>query len=726
MLFGSHPDEKLVAVEAGEGAKAKLFVRSSDGKTEECEAEFSPFLWLAGPVGLDGLTVEPLSGGLFFNHLGKCATWADFRQVTRNLREQRVPFFAFTDPGQQFLAATGRTLFKGMVFPDLRRIQLNIQTFCAEGFDFSNAGRETDHVLAIAMSDATGWEHLIIVDAEEPKKSETAALRELTAIIADRDPDVIEGHNLLNYDLPYLEARAKLRRVSLKWGRDGSKLRGRKSRAQIAERTIDYTRFEVYGRHVVDTFFLAQFYDIAARDLEGLGLKTVARHFGLAGGDGEDDDVVESGSPEIQRAYFEDRPAFESIALQAVREVRALSGLLSSSYFAQAQMLPFSYQNIVLRGNAMKIDALFLREYLRQGHSIPATPDRTEFAGGYTDIFFTGVARPIWHCDVTSLYPSIMLAFEVFPQTDALGVFGGLLADLRRFRIEAKQRMQALDANGPDRQAYQAVAAVQNTFKILINSFYGYLGFNQAHFGDFEAAAEVTRRGREILMSMVDWLRSQNAEPVEIDTDGIYFVPPAGTQVEELASGIRSILHEGIEVEFDTGYEAMFSYKAKNYALLKHDGRVILRGAALRSRGLEKFQRVFLQRMVRHLLEGQPDRIGTLRDEIAARLKNQDCGVEFFAKSESLTISKAEYERKIAGSSRGRAAIYEIALRSERDFRPGDTIAYYITGDKKTVPAHSHAKPVADWDSEARDENTAYYLGKLDALFKKFEAFLKA
>ena len=45
-------------------------------------------------------------------------------------------------------------------------------------------------------------------------------------------------------------------------------------------------------------------------------------------------------------------------ALDDTRETRSLAEMLSPSYFVQAQIFPYSYQNAVLRGNATKIDAL--------------------------------------------------------------------------------------------------------------------------------------------------------------------------------------------------------------------------------------------------------------------------------------------------------------------------------------------------------------------------------
>ena len=59
---------------------------------------------------------------------------------------------------------------------------------------------------------------------------------------------------------------------------------------------------------------------------------------------------------------------------------------------------------------------------------------------------------------------------------------------------------------------------------------------------------------------------------------------------------MSEILPPGIEVEFDEEFEAMFSYKAKNYALLTRNAEVIIKGGALKSRGLEKFRAEVISR----------------------------------------------------------------------------------------------------------------------------------
>jgi DNA polymerase I len=282
--------------------------------------------------------------------------------------------------------------------------------------------------------------------------------------------------------------------------------------------------------------------------------------------------------------------------------------------------------------------------------------------------------------------------------------------------LEAKAEMRA--EKDPAKQHH--LQALQNTFKILLNSFYGYLGFAQGHFADFDAAARVTQIGRDLLKKMIDWLGVQGAKVIEVDTDGIYFVPSGKIEIDELREGLAKELPEGIEIEFDEQFEAMFSYKAKNYALLTKDGDVIIKGGALKSRGLEKFQRVFLEEMIKLIMEGKPEAITNLRDEFERKIRNREWKIDMLMKTDTLQDSLDKYRAKIAGSARNRAAAYELALASGRNYKPGDQISYYIKATPKKVPAYEAAKLASEFDPENRDENVDYYVAKLDELVKKF------
>ncbi|HEX4630525.1 MAG TPA: DNA polymerase domain-containing protein [Chthoniobacterales bacterium] len=699
LLFGSDPTPRIVAIELGETGTIKVYRREKDGSIATDIEPFRPFVWCDSDVADLNIEAEKLAGDLRYGWRISVNSWKELIALRNGLKNAGRSFFALSDPVQHYLTHTGRTLFKGMAFEELRRLQLEVLSL-------------DERLMSIALSDNSGWEELILVEADNAEESERAAIKRLTALIKERDPDVIEGHNLFRSDLPVLVARARKAKVKLDWGRSGGFLRSRPSRLQIAEKTIDYPKFAVDGRHFVDTFLLAHFYDVGMRSLSGFDRIDVAQHFGLC----DSADIASLTGKELEREYNANSERFRKRALCAVRETRAVADLLSPSYFIQAQIFPYNYQDVIVRGNATRINALFLREYYRQRHSIPEMPMVRGFEGGYTAIFFTGVARNVWHCDIASLYPSIMLQFDCWPATDQLQIFRHLLTDLRTFRLEAKASMRA----AKDRAQQQYFHALQNTFKILINSFYGYLGFAQGHFADFDAAARVTQIGRELLQKMIDWLSARGAQVIEVDTDGIYFVPPTDAKADELREALAKELPPGIEVEFDEQFDAMFSYKAKNYALLTRDGDVVIKGGALKSRGLEKFQRVFLEEMIKLLMEGKPDAIPTLRDDFEKKIRDREWHIDMLMKTDTLQDSLDKYRAKIGAGGRNRAAAYELALASGQNYKPGEQISYYIKATPKKVAAYEAAKLASNFDPENRDENVDYYVAKLDELVKKF------
>ncbi|MBE0616739.1 MAG: DNA polymerase II, partial [Proteobacteria bacterium] len=505
----------------------------------------------------------------------------------------------------------------------------------------------------------------------------------------------------------------------LGWGRNGSPVRSRPSRFNAAERTIHYQRYEVPGRQVVDTLFLVQLYDVGSRELESFALKSVARHLGVA-----EEERTYVDPSEIAELFETDMERLVAYGLDDVRETREISRILGQSHFYQTRMFPLSHQNTVVRGTATKIDGLLLREYLRRRRSVPRPPERASFPGGYTECFAEGVVAPVANCDIQSLYPSLMLTFQVHPARDDLDIFPALLADLTRLRLDAKEAMRG--ASTPEERILQD--ALQGTFKVLINSFYGYLGFPQGHFADFAAAARVTAEGRSLIQGILRALEDRGARPIEVDTDGVYFVPPESVRGEEaeaaLVEEVSQTLPEGIRLELGGRYRAMLSYKVKNYVLLGYDGELRIKGSGLRSRGIEKFQRVFLEEMFRAVLEGRPGDVPALKDRLLDDLRHHRWTPAWFGKTETLHDSLETYRQKRRRSQRNAAAAYELALASGRPFQPGDQVTYYVAGKGTKVKVFESARLASEWRPDEPDENVAYYARKLEELHRKFEPFI--
>jgi DNA polymerase I len=394
---------------------------------------------------------------------------------------------------------------------------------------------------------------------------------------------------------------------------------------------------------------------------------------------------------------------------------------LLPTYFEQAREFPILLQDAMLRGTTAKIDLLFLEAYYHARHSCPLPPEISAFEGGYTRSFREGVFRHVLHFDVASLYPSLLLHIGRNPKGDTLGVFIPLLRSLRDYRLIYKQL--ARTAAGDEERA--EAQARQSAFKILINSFYGYLGFSGARFGDGELAAEVTRRGRELLQALIEALAGHGGNVLEADTDGIYLASekyyddPAA-----LLALVAPVLPAGIELECDGRYPAMFCYKAKNYAL--YDGNaIILRGSAFRSRGIEPFLQRLTDRLIEFLLGTAPESPLVLLEDYRRRIARREMPVGELAKSESLGQSPEAYEMIVAGGGKPRRPAAEAALQLDPRPRMGERVSYYITPKAKGRTGDwQRVRPISLFDPAAAPYDPTYYTGKLDDWLRRYGPFL--
>jgi DNA polymerase elongation subunit (family B) len=725
MLFGWERSPGLVALAlAGRGEAIRVYRRTASGTVAET-LPFAPFLLASDPALLDGVagTTTILEGSAAFRHLARFRSWGDALDARDRCRERSgqppnapgAPYRFIGDPVQQFLLLTGRTSFGGLGFGDLRRLALDIEVVTTEGFEFPSAARPGDRIVAVALADSLGFRHVIRGDLMD----ERALLVELVRVVAERDPDVIEGHNIFRFDLEYLEARARLHGVTLALGREGAALRGRPSRLQIAERTIGYRRYEAPGRHVVDTWVLAQLHDVGTRDLPGYGLKQIARHLGLAA-----DDRTYVDAAALARELRDAPERVMAYALDDAVETLRLAERFAPPYFAQAQIVPFDYQSTVLRGAAAKIDALMLRQALRRGLAVPAPTPGTSVGGGHVEILHRGVGRPVLHVDVTSLYPSLMLAHRIAPRSDAAGIFLELLERLREVRVRAKRL--AREATDPAQAAH--FGALQQSFKILINAFYGYLAFSAGHWNDFEAANRVTAEGRAVIGRIMDRLAALGAVVLEADTDGVYFVPPPAHRPEDddrLLDALAEGLAGGLLLELDGRYAAMLSYKAKTYALLDERGRVSVKGSGFRSRGLEPLQRHLIEEVAGLLLTGRGADVKAVVRRWLDELAGRRVPVRLLARTETLQDTVETYRQRLAAGLRNASAAYELASASGRVVQPGDQISYYVAGRGAQVAVNEHAKLVTAWTPERPDENIEYYQAKVLEIWERFRPFVE-
>jgi len=687
------------------------------GGREERTEDFKPFAWLGAETPHQGVSFERLKGEGAFAWLAHAESLAVFEDFFKAVREGAAIDVLKPYESQWLLQKRAR-LFAGLKFSQLRRCQLDIETGAAEAGAFSDAKNPGDRVLAIGLQ--CGDRRELLTLGEETDAGEKRLLLAFNDLLRELDPDVVEGHNIFKFDLDYLRIRSKRLKVPCAWGRFGLTAEFRNSRMKVAERWIDFSRCDMPGRTVIDTYLLIQLYDITAREMTAYGLKDAAVYFGITPESGEGRTYIDGA--QIQHAFRSHREEFLAYLADDLRETRGLADVLLPTYFEQARAFPILLQEAALRGTAGKVDLLFLEEYYHARASCPEPlGEIATFEGGFTRSFQEGVFKHVLHFDVASLYPSLLLQMGENPKTDTLGVFIPMLRRLREYRLKYKQ----LAKSAPTAAERDEAQARQATFKILINSFYGYLGFSGARFGDGELAAKVTRGGRELLQALIAEFQQHGCTILEADTDGIYLsTEQYFHQPETLLAKVARIMPPGIELEYDGSYDAMFCYKAKNYALAAGGG-ITLRGSALRSRGIEPFLKRLGDQLIAYLLgvsaESPVAEIERLRSAIAAR----EQPVADLAKAESLSQNPEAYQQWVAGGGKPRRAAAEVALQMNPRPRMGERVSYYIGAKAKGQTSDwQRARPLAAHDPVAAPYDPVYYLGKIDDWLERYGRFL--
>ena len=453
ILFGWDPTPGIVSVWADDDGRAIVWRRESGAIVREVAryqpwvlatslddvAHLGPDLAEAGSMGAAGALVRfrELDGDpgslrfLLAARSGRALTNAIMNGASARLGARvrtigELAGYHRTGAAEQYLMQTGRVCFRGLTYDDLHRMAIDLET--------TSLDPESGRIFLVAVRDTRGLQATI--EARSPE-DERGLIEELCALVRDRDPDVIENHNLLGFDLPFLARRAEILGAPLALGREGAPTRLTRQRLRTAGWGGKKDRFGVAGRELIDTLDAVRRHDFVARDLPSHRLKDVARHFGVAGVDR----VLIPGA-EIHATYERDPDRVRRYALADAEEALALSRRLLGAPFALAGMAPRTLSRVASAGPATGVlEPILVRAYLHARTALPG-PSREEalgpHVGGALHLFATGVAERVVKADIASLYPSIMRRYRITPASDRLGALLHVVERMLELRLHHK------------------------------------------------------------------------------------------------------------------------------------------------------------------------------------------------------------------------------------------------------------------------------------------------
>lgn len=315
-----------------------------------------------------------------------------------------------------------------------------------------------------------------------------------------------------------------------------------------------------------------------------------------------------------------------------------------------------------------------------------------------------GVYGNVDEIDFTSMYPSIIVKFNLSPET--LGHTGhkGFLASVLGPVVALRKETKKKKNTGP------RYAGIDSLLKWMLVTCFGYTGYKNAKFGRIEVHEEITRRSREILMQTKDIAESMGFCVLHGIVDCLWL---QGTAVDDLCAEVNrktglSVDNEHFDwivfLPLNDGFGAYNRY----YGRLS-DGSVKVRGIAARRHDTPEYIRTMQQDMLAIMATAcTPAGLALVRDPVyrvyCNAVRNLPC-----AAPPVLAIS-----RRISRTTYAHRCIEGAAVQAYRDaeveIAPGMKISYVVR-DARTYRVDP------EWAAERFD--LSYYRGLLDKAWKE-------
>jgi DNA polymerase, archaea type len=653
LIYGKHEQQRIVSIEVTDD-QLEMFIQEENGAITS-KFENQKF-WLLSNKQLDKNFIR-LKGDLHYKWGRQFNSRESWSKVKFMYNKEDI--YCIYDAKEMAMCNKGISYFKG-----LKPKEVSILSFDIETTGFSGAA---DKLLLISNtyrnSAGVVSRQLFAYDEYE---SEKEMLEDWCNWVINQDPSIIAGHNIYGFDLPFLQEVADREGTTLALGRNGSDITFAQKDSQKRKdgsQSISYKRVRCYGRELIDTMFLAITYDVG-RKYESYGLKKIIEHEGIRF---EGRVMYDAG---LIKDNYQDPVEWEKIKKYCIYdsdEALQLYDLMIPSIFYMTQSVPKSFQSMIESATGAQINSVMVRSYLQEAHSLPKQSEAVDFEGAIS-LGNPGIYSNVYKVDVASLYPSIMLQYEVYDAAkDPQANFSKILQTFTTERLKNKKLAKDTGDKYYD--------DLQGAYKIFINSMYGFMGATGLLFNSPKNAAFITQKGREILTTALEWAKGRGYKIINADTDSIsYAMSDESDMSEETRANdldaLNSLYPEKIHFEDDGYFKKVIILRAKNYVL--YDGKKIkYKGSALKSSKMEIACKDFQQEIIKTIIDDKFD-----YQNIYARYVKEACNVKDIKR----WSSKKTYTKKIDDSERSNETKIKDAIEGS-NYKEGDKFWTFFLED---------------------------------------------
>ena len=655
-------------------------------------------------------------------------------------------------PVEQYLIQKEKRLFKGYdEYNDITRFVFDLETTSLEPKD----GR----IFMIGLKTNKGYKRVIECSNEDEERK---GLIEFFNVIDELKPTIIGGYNSFNFDWFWILERCKALHLDIKkickTLNPNNNLKQSENLLKLANEVERYNQIGMWGYNIIDILHSVRRAQAINSSIKSAGLKYITQYI-----QAEAPDRVYISHEDIGSMYRDkkeywlnikngkykkaDNPEFDNLDTRFpgtyikvtgdniveryldddLEETLLVDEEFNQGTFLLASLVPTTYERVCTMGTATLWKMLMLAWSYKYKLAIPEKQQKTEFVGGLSRLLRVGYSKNVLKLDYASLYPSIQLVHDVFPECDVTGGMKGMLSYFRNARIMYKNL--AAEWESKDKKISLKFDRKQLPIKIFINSMFGALSAPQVFaWGDMYMGEQVTCTGRQYLRMMIKFFMKKGYTPLVMDTDGVNFSTPDGVDDKVyIGKGLNWKVKKGKEykgaeadvaefndnfmkgemaLDTDGTWPSCINLARKNYAVMDSKGKIKLTGNTIKSKKLPLYIEEFLDIGIKMLLEGDGQSFVEWYYEYVTKIFNKQVPLSKIAQRAKVKLSIDDYKKRCkqttkAGSLMSRMAHMELAIRHKMNVNLGDVIYYVNNGEKASQgDVQKVNKPKKGWTQQ--------------------------
>lgn len=765
-LHGSNPEQYIVGVEYDYKSNSiyKIIQDPVQGKIIKKDS-FIPFLWTSDLNGLNfygnnkalqkqkmreyGIVIEKLNTGgnerLENGMKFLVKSIKGYTELTSFFRyggidpwnDEFKKYFTVLSPVEQYLVQKKKRLFKGIEeYSDVYRFVFDIET--------TGLNPEESCIILIGVKDNRGLNETISAFGENGEKK---CIERFFKYIRDLKPTIIGGYNSAFFDWPFILKRAEILGVEVDeltriFTKDGMKKK--EGMLKLANEVEPYTQHVIWGFNIIDIAHAVRRAQAINSEIKSWGLKYITKYL-----EKEKPNRVYVDGAFISKIYLENEnyyvnpktggyrklgePGTENLLIKHpgafeiwggkriveqyldddLYETMLVDDSFSQSTFLLSKLVPTTYERIATMGTATLWKLIMLAWSYENKLAIPTKDEKRAITGGLSRLLNVGYAKNIVKFDYASLYPSIQLVYDVFPECDIMGVQKSMLKYFRNIRIKYKRLKEENEKTNPELS--EMYDRKQLPIKIFINAYFGSLSAPHVFpWGDMNKGETITCVGRQLLRMMIMFYTKKGYKPLVMDTDGVNFETPE--DIEEhvyIGKGLNELVEEGKEyrgikadtaefndifmrnemgLDIDYTAPACINVSRKNYIiklLKKGKEKIKLTGNTIKSKKLQQYVVEFLDEGLKFLLNGDGLSFIELYYSYVEKIYDKKIPLSKIANKARVKQSVKDYMKHIkkvtkSGSLMSRQAHMELVISNDYPAGLGETIFYVNNGTKKS------------------------------------------